>query len=176
MKSIKVIYSKAEVFGQCRKWIEKNLPAAKLHESASTAKAAEIASKHPDSACIASELAAKKHGLKVLARSIEDASRNVTRFLVIGKDMSVVSGKDKTSILFSVKDRPGVLHDMLNSFKKKGINLTKIESRPTKEKLGKYYFFVDMDGHCESSKVKKALEELEGKCHFVKILGSYPKG
>ncbi|MGB2629758.1 MAG: prephenate dehydratase [Candidatus Omnitrophota bacterium] len=176
MKSINVLYSKVEVFGQCRKWIEKNLPAAKLYQVASTAKAAEIASKHPDSACIASELAGKKFRLKILAKSIEDSARNVTRFLIIGNEMSVVSGKDKTSILFSVKDKPGVLHDMLNSFKRKGINLTKIESRPTKEKLGKYYFFIDMDGHCESSKVKTALRDLEKKCHFVKILGSYPKG
>ena len=176
MKSVDVIYSKAEVFGQCRKWIEKNLPAARLHEAASTAKAAEVASKHPDSACIASELAAERYKLKVLARSIEDSATNMTRFLVIGKKMSAASGKDKTSIMFSVKDRPGVLHDMLSSFKKNGINLTKIESRPSRTKLWKYYFFVDMEGHCENEKVKKALTDLERKCHFVKVLGSYPKG
>jgi chorismate mutase/prephenate dehydratase len=174
--AIRRIYSKAEVFGQCRGWIEKNYPKAVLYECASTAKAAEIVAKRNDSACIASELAAKKYKLKIIARSIEDSATNVTRFLVIGKEPSKASGADKTSIMFSVKDRPGVLHDMLNSFKKKGINLTKIESRPTKERLWKYYFFVDMDGHLSDKKVKKALEELKNKCHFVKILGAYPKG
>ena len=175
-KSIKRIYSKAEVFGQCRGWIEKNFPKAALHECASTAKAAEIVSGRSDSACIASELAAKKNRLKIVARSIEDSATNATRFLVIGKHMSKISGADKTSIMFSVKDRPGVLHDMLSSFKKRNINLTKIESRPSKMRAWKYYFFVDLEGHCNAPKVKRALEDLEKKCHFVKILGSYPKG
>ena len=176
MKSIKVIYSNPKVFPQCRGWIEKNLPGAKLQDTTSTSRAAEVASKKAGAACISSELAAKKHKLNVLARSIQDSSRNVTRFLVIGDSVGKVSGKDKTSIMFSVKDRPGVLHDMLSSFKNKGINLTKIESRPSKKGLWKYYFFVDMEGHYESPKVKKALGELKKKCHFLKILGSYPKG
>lgn len=175
IKGIKRIYSKPEVFGQCRRWIEKNLPSARLVEASSTAKAAEIAARHADSACIASELAAERYGLNVLARAIEDSATNVTRFLVIGKEMSKVSDHDKTSIMFSVKDRPGVLHDMLGAFKKQGINLTKIESRPSKLRLWKYYFFVDMDGHCQSPHVKKALRALERKCHFVKMLGAYPK-
>ena len=175
MKSIARIYSNPQVFGQCRMWLEKNLPRANLRDVSSTAKAAEIAAKHADSACIASELAAKKYQLKVLARSIEDMASNVTRFLIVGKQISGISGKDKTSLMFSVKDKPGVLHDMLSSFKKRGINLTKIESRPSKKKLWKYYFFLDMEGHCETPKVKKALEDLKKKCYFLKILGSYPK-
>ncbi|MEA3489496.1 MAG: prephenate dehydratase [Candidatus Omnitrophota bacterium] len=176
MKSITKIYSNPQVFGQCRGWIEKNLSWAKLRDVTSTAKAAEIASRHPDAACIASEIAAKKFQLKVLARSIEDSATNVTRFLVIGKEMSKVSGADKTSIVFSVKDKPGVLHDMLSSFKNNGINLTKIESRPSKKELWKYYFFIDLEGHSETQKVKKALKNLEKKCYFLTILGSYPKG
>jgi chorismate mutase/prephenate dehydratase len=176
MQSIKKIYSKSQVFGQCRMWLEKNVPSAKLAEATSTAKAAQIASKHIDSACIASELAAKKYNLKVLSRAIEDSPDNVTRFLVIGKAMSGVSGHDKTSIMFSIKDRPGALHDMLNSFRKSGINLTKIESRPSKVRAWDYYFFVDMEGHAEDKIVKKSLKDLEKKCHFVKVLGSYPKG
>lgn len=176
MKSIKVIYSNPQVFGQCRGWIEKHLPQAKLRDVSSTAKAAEIASRHSDSACIAGEAAAKKYQLKVLARAIEDLATNVTRFLIIGKKMSNISGADKTSIMFSVKDRPGVLHDMLSAFKSYGINLTKIESRPSKKKLWKYYFFIDMEGHADSPKVKKALKSLKNKCYFLKILGSYPKG
>ena len=176
MKQVKWIYSNPQVFGQCRGWLEKNLPQAKLREVASTAKAAQIAARHADSACIASELAAKKYRLLVVARSIEDSASNVTRFLVIGRKMSKISGADKTSIMFSVKDKPGVLHDMLSPFKKKGINLTKIESRPSRRKLWKYYFFVDMEGHSETPKIKKALRDLENKYHFLKILGSYPKG
>lgn len=175
LNGIKKIYSKPEVFGQCRKWIEKNLPKARLIEASSTAHAAEIASRDPDSACIASELAAEKRGLRILYSGIQDSATNVTRFLVIGEDMSKVSGKDRTSIMFSVKDKPGILHDMLGIFKKQGINLTKIESRPSKVSLWKYYFFVDMDGHCENPHVRKALKELSRKCHFVKMLGSYPK-
>ena len=175
LKGIEKIYSKPEVFGQCRKWIEKNVPLARLIEASSTAKAAEIVSKHSDMACIASELAAERYGLNVLATSIEDSATNVTRFLVIGKEMSKVSGRDKTSIMFSVKDRTGILHDMLGIFKKQGINLTKIESRPSKIRLWKYYFFVDMDGHSESPHVRKAIKDLGRKCHFVKMLGSYPK-
>ncbi|MFH1836560.1 MAG: prephenate dehydratase [Candidatus Omnitrophota bacterium] len=176
MKNITRVYSNPQVFGQCREWLEKRLPHAKLRESYSTAKAAETASHHKYAACIASELAAKKYGLKVLARSIEDKANNVTRFLIVGKQASKPSGSDKTSLAFSIKDRPGVLHDMLSAFKKANINLTKIESRPSKKKLWKYYFFVDMEGHIENPKIKKAIRSLEGKCHFVKVLGSYPKG
>jgi len=175
-KSVTQVYSKPEVFGQCRLWLEKNMPLVRLRESSSTAKAAEIVSKNKRSACIASELAAKRYGLKVLARSIEDSSNNVTRFLVIGTKASAPSGSDKTSVVFSVKDRPGVLHDMLSSFKKRGINLTKIESRPSKLQAWKYYFYVDMEGHGESQKVKAALSELHKKCTFLRVLGSYPKG
>lgn len=174
MHLVKKLYSNPQVFGQCRKWLEKNLPQAKLCDVVSTAKAAKIAAKTASSACIASELAAKKYGLKIIVRSIEDSALNITRFLVIGKEMSGFSGKDKTSIVFSVKDRPGILHDMLASFKKNGINLTKIESRPSKEKLWKYYFFVDMEGHSVLPKLKRTLNALEKKCYFLKILGSYP--
>lgn len=176
LKSIKKVYSNPQVFGQCRRWLDKNLPFAKLCDVVSTAKAAEIVSGLSDSACIASELSAKKYQLKVLAKSIEDSPVNETRFLVIGKQMSNPSGQDKTSIVFSVKDKPGILHDMLNSFKKSGINLTKIESRPLKKKPWEYYFFIDMEGHYETPRIKKALKQLEKKCYFLKILGSYPKG
>ncbi len=174
-RSIARVYSNPQVFAQCRGWLEKNLYWAKLKESTSTAKAAEIAGKHPTSACIASDLAAKRYDLKVVARSIEDSADNVTRFLVIGENMSSPSGDDKTSIMFSVKDRSGVLHDMLTPFKKAGINLTKIESRPSKLKAWKYYFFVDMEGHCMDGKVERALKKVQDKCDFIKILGSYPR-
>jgi chorismate mutase/prephenate dehydratase len=100
---------------------------------------------------------------------------NVTRFLVIGKTQTEPTGNDRTSILFSIKDRVGALHDMLVPFKKYRINLTMIESRPSKKRAWDYYFFVDLDGHCKEKRVKTALKELERRCTLLKILGSYPK-
>jgi chorismate mutase/prephenate dehydratase len=174
IKGIKRIYSKAEVFGQCRTWIKTTLPLAELIEVASTANAAKKAKEESGSAAIASELAADLYDLNVLARDIEDTPHNVTKFLVIGNNYAGKTGDDKTSIMFSVKDKVGALYDTLKAFKYHKINLTKIESRPSKRKAWEYYFFVDFIGHCEDKKIKKALLELEKSCIFVKILGSYP--
>jgi len=173
---IKRIYSNPQVFGQCRIWLETNLPSAELVEVSSTSKAAEIASRQKGAACIASILAAKHHGLKVLEDSIQDSSHNVTRFLVIGKTEVRSTKEDKTSVMFSVKDKSGALHDVLVPFKKYGINMTKIESRPSKMKVWEYYFFVDIEGHHENAKVVKALSELKKACAYLKVLGSYPVG
>ncbi|PJB21996.1 MAG: prephenate dehydratase, partial [Euryarchaeota archaeon CG_4_9_14_3_um_filter_38_12] len=112
----------------------------------------------------------------ILAEKIEDFKNNFTRFLVIGKNSPDASGKDKTSIMFSVKDRVGVLHDTLVPFKKYKLNLTKIESRPTRKKAWEYIFFVDFIGHIHNKNVKKALAELEKSCSLLKVLGSYPIG
>jgi chorismate mutase/prephenate dehydratase len=171
---IRKIYSKSQVFSQCRIWLESNMPGVELIEVSSTAKAADIASRQKNAACIASEPAAKKYGLKSLYKSIEDSAHNVTRFLVIGKHDAKATGEDRTSIMFSVKDRAGALHDMLVPFKKHRINLTKIESRPSKVRAWEYYFFVDMEGHRDQANVQKALKELEKAASFIKILGSYP--
>ena len=168
------IYSNPQVFGQCRMWLEANFPKAELIEVSSTAKAAEIAKREPNSACIASSLAAECYGLQIYKKSIEDYGHNVTRFLVIGQTEPKPTRNDKTSIMFSVKDRVGALHDMLVPFKKNRINLTKIESRPLKKKAWEYYFFVDMVGHYQDKNVKKALGELERGCTYFKTLGSYP--
>lgn len=173
-KNIKKVYSKDQVFGQCRLWLEEHLPNVTLVEVASTARAADMASKEKKTACIASELAAKKYGLKALNRSIEDNAHNVTRFLVIGRAEAKPTKRDKTSIMFSLKDRVGALHDILVPFKHYGINLTKIESRPSKVKAWKYYFFVDMEGHHLDKKVAKALSTLKRSTTYLKILGSYP--
>ncbi|MFA6079663.1 MAG: prephenate dehydratase [Candidatus Omnitrophota bacterium] len=173
-RKIKRVYSKAEVFAQCRSWLEANLYGVELIESSSTAKAAAIASKENGSACIASELAAKRYRLKSLYKGIEDSVHNVTRFLVIGKNDVKPTKKDKTSIMFSAKDRAGALHDMLVPFKKHKINMTKIESRPSKVRPWEYYFFVDVEGHAHDTNVKKALSELAKEAAFVKVLGSYP--
>ena len=174
IKKIKKVYSKDQVFGQCRLWLEDHLPNVVLTEVASTAKAAEIASKEKGSACIASELAAAKYHLKDLYDSIEDNAHNVTRFLVIGRTQAKQTKKDKTSVMFSLKDRVGALHDILMPFKKYRINLTKIESRPSKVKAWKYYFFVDMEGHHLDKKLSRALSKLKKNTTYLKILGSYP--
>ncbi|MFH1269523.1 MAG: prephenate dehydratase [Candidatus Omnitrophota bacterium] len=171
---IKRIYSNPQVFGQCRIWLQENLPTAETIEVSSTTRAAQIASKEKYSACIASLLAAKVYKLRVVASDIEDSPHNVTRFLIIGKTDVPTTGHDRTSVMFSIKDKVGALHDMLLPFRKYGINLTKIESRPSKKKAWDYYFFVDLDGHRDNASVKKALLELENKCTFLKILGSYP--
>lgn len=170
------IYSNPQVFGQCRMWLESNLPKAELIEVSSTAKAAQIAASQKASACIASETAAKKYSLKVLYRSIEDSVHNVTRFLVIGRTDVRPTKADKTSLMFSVKDRAGALHDMLVPFKKNRINLTKIESRPSKVRPWEYYFFIDMEGHSRDTKVKRAMEGLKKVSSYMKVLGSYPVG
>ncbi len=120
-------------------------------------------------------MAAKVYRLKVIASDIEDSPHNVTRFFVIGRTDVKETKHDKTSIMFSIKDKVGALHDMLMSFKRYNINLTKIESRPSKKRAWDYYFFVDLKGHVEESNVRKALNELQDQCKFLKILGSYPE-
>ena len=173
---IKRVYSNPQVFGQCRLWLQENLSAVDMVEVSSTTRAAQIASREKYSAAIASLLAAKVYKLKVIASDIEDSPHNITRFLVIGKNDVASTGDDKTSIVFSIKDKVGALYEMLAPFKKYHINLTKIESRPSKKKAWDYYFFLDLEGHLDEPRVKKALAELENKCRFIKVLGSYPIG
>jgi len=174
IKEIKKVYSNPQVFPQCRKWIEERLPDVEFCDVKSTSEAAKIVSGQKNAAAIASKSAAQEYNLNILAEKIQDYRRNLTRFLIISKDFAKPSGKDKTSIMFSIKDRIGALHDMLVPFKENDINLTKIESRPSKEKLWEYYFFVDFQGHCEEEKVRKTLSQLSKNCTYLKILGSYP--
>jgi chorismate mutase/prephenate dehydratase len=175
LKQIKKVYSNPQVFAQCRRWISRSLKKVELIPVSSTARAALEAKKDRYGACIGNKALAGLYGLKLIASGLEDTSRNYTRFLIIAKNDTPASGKDKTSILFSVKDRVGALYDVLSSFKSHGINLTKIESRPSKLKAWEYYFFVDFKQHKDSPKVKKALRRMEKECVFVKILGSYPE-
>ena len=178
LASITQVYSKDQVFGQCRLWLESNLRGADLVETASTSEAAQIVANNTNRegiACIASKIAADVYGLKVLASSIEDNPNNTTRFIVIARHEAKPTEADKTSIVFEIKDKAGALHDILVPFKKARINLTKIESRPSKKKVWNYYFFVDFEGHHEEARVQKTLKELSRHCHFLKVLGSYPK-
>lgn len=175
VRSIRRIYSKAEVFGQCRRWIEANAPRAELVPAPSTAQSAKIAASEKGAACIASLLAAKPNGLKVLAPSIQDSSSNVTRFLVLSRQSARPTRSDKTSIMLSIQDKPGALLGVLEPFRKNRINLTKIESRPSRLRQWDYFFFIDLDAHAEDARVRAALKEVKAKSAYLKILGSYPR-
>ena len=155
--------------------MESHLTKVEIHESASTADAACQASLDSTAAAIASPLAGKLYHLKTVAPGIEDYQENSTRFLIVGKHVPKPSGKDKTSILFSVKDKVGALNDILMVFKRANINLTKIESRPTKKKAWEYIFFVDFLGHSSDPAIQKALAEIKTSCVYLRVLGSYPR-
>lgn len=171
---IKKIYSYPQATAQCRGWLEKNFPGTPIIEELSTASAAKRVSKNTSTAAVASELAASEYKLKFVEKGIEDNKANYTRFLVIAKDSPGRTGKDKTSIMFSLKDKPGALYLILRPFARHRINLTKIESRPSKRKAWEYMFFVDMEGHIEDKGVEKALNDVKKECLFLKVLGSYP--
>ncbi|MEW6115504.1 MAG: prephenate dehydratase [Nitrospirota bacterium] len=173
---VKRIYSHPQATSQCKIWLENNMPHVSLFEATSTAKAAEIAAKDEEAAAIASEMAARLYDLKFIERHIEDRKNNFTRFLVIGKSCLKKTGADKTSILLSVKDKPGALYEVLLPFKTAKINLSKIESRPSKRKAWEYIFFIDMEGHIEDKKIKKAIDEVKEHSLYLKHLGSYPIG
>jgi len=175
IKKIKKIYAHAQCFGQCRLWLQENMPGVENIEVSSTSKAAEFAAHEKNSAAIASSMAAKIYKLKIVAEKIEDNPYNTTRFLVIGKQEPNPTGDDKTSICYAVKDRVGALYDSLVPFKKHGITLSMIESRPSRRKNWEYFFFVDLKGHISDENLTKAIEELTEICQFVKILGSYPQ-
>jgi len=169
------IYSHPQALSQCREWLRKNFPHVRLEEAGSTAKAAQLAVEDPKAAAIAGSLAAPLYGLKVVASQIEDHLNNSTRFLVLGRQGAERTGRDKTSVLFVVSHAPGTLFRVLQIFYEKGINLTKIESRPNKGKPWEYIFFIDFEGHATDPHVAQALHEVKGHVLFVKLLGSYPQ-
>jgi chorismate mutase/prephenate dehydratase len=175
-EQIKILYSHPQVFGQCRAWILKHFPDAELVEVSSTTKAAQIARDQPGqgAAALGGPLAAEMYGLTLLEKCIQDRATNTTRFLVIGEKTCPPTGHDRTSILFAIHDRPGSLVSALQAFDHFQINLSKIESRPSKRKDWEYIFYVDLAGHCDDPKVAEALEALSHHCSLVKLLGSYP--
>ena len=174
MHQIKKVYSRDSALAQCRQWLQNNLPNAELVAVSSTTRGVQLAKKDKTAAAISSELASALYGVKILAQGIEDIPGNVTRFLAIGHIASEKSGNDKTSIMFSLKDRVGALYDALKPFQKYNINLTKIESRPSRRRVWEYIFFVDFNGYKDDQMVVKALKEIGEQCVFLKILGSYP--
>ncbi len=171
---IKRIYSHPHAIAQCRNWLETHLPHVPMSEVASTARAAELCVDDPAAAAIASELAAELYGLKVITARTEDNINNFTRFLVLSQKPPERTGRDKTSLMLSIKDKVGGLYDLLRPFASHGLNMTKIESRPSRRKAWEYIFFVDIEGHIDEERLKKAVEEVKSRCLFMKILGSYP--
>ncbi|HEV8223967.1 MAG TPA: prephenate dehydratase [Rubrobacteraceae bacterium] len=171
---IRVVCSHPMALSQAAAWLRHHLPGARLEEVESTAQAARRAAGEPGVAAVGSTLAAEAHHLNVLARSIQDARANATRFIVLGRAWAGRTGTDKTSVVFSVKDRPGVLRDALAAFAEEGINLTRIESRPSRKRAWTYVFFADFVGHPEEERVQRALEALEEHCPYVSLIGAYP--
>ncbi len=175
IEDIKKIYTHPQVPGQCRQWLEKNMAGIPVMDAPSTARAAEMAKDDQEAGAIASEMAAVLYGLQIVAKKIEDNPNNFTRFLVVSKRSPGRTGRDKTSIMFSIKDKVGALHAMLTPFAEAGINLNRLDARPSGRRVWDYVFFLDMEGHVEEEKVAKAIENLKKDCLFLKVLGSYPK-
>jgi chorismate mutase/prephenate dehydratase len=173
---LKRLFSHPQVFGQCRNWLRLNLPTVELVEVSSTPRAAELAAQDPQSGALVAAMAAEAFELQILERSIQDNPNNTTRFLVVGHQTSARTGDDRTSLMFSLQDKPGALFSAIEPFKRLTINMSKIESRPSKRKAWEYFFFVDIDGHTDDEAVQAALAELQTHCTFVKVLGTYPRG
>jgi chorismate mutase/prephenate dehydratase len=175
LADIRTVYSHPQAFAQCRRWLGKYLPDADLRECSSTAQAAKMALSEPGSAAIASSEAAHIYDLQVVASRIEDVARNTTRFLVVGPEETPPTGEDKTSIMFVTAHIPGALYRVLQPMSDAGVNMVKLESRPTKHENWSYFFFVDVEGHKDDPAVAKAIQEMEPLCLYLKCLGAYPR-
>lgn len=171
---IEKLYSHPQALAQCRAWVQTHLPNVEFIESSSTTRAAELAATEKNAAAIASVLAAERYQLRVLERDIQDNSTNATRFLVLGRQCSPPTGRDRTSLMIGIADKVGALHRALAPMRRFRLNLTKIESRPNKRKAWEYYFFIDCDGHFEDTNVAESIKHLEMHCNLVKVLGSFP--
>ncbi|MCX5874826.1 MAG: prephenate dehydratase [Deltaproteobacteria bacterium] len=175
MDDIKLVVSHPQPIAQCRQWLKKHLPNVTVQDVFSTSVAAKMAAEDPTVAAIASSLAITTYQLQTVVKGIEDYRGNTTRFLLIGKESPSRSGKDKTSLLLSLLDRPGALNDALSILAQRSINLTRIESRPIKDEPGRYLFFIDMLGHLEDEIVRDGCEQLKEICSYFEWLGSYPR-
>lgn len=174
LQQVTKVYSHPQALAQCRRWLSEHLPGAEQIETASTSLAVQLAAKSPELAAVGPESAGKLHGLPLLVSSIQDSSSNVTRFLVLGRERCQRTGHDKLAIVFAVKDRPGALRDALDVFAGRGIDMTRIESRPSRQQLWEYVFYADLAGHPDDEMVAEALAELEQQSLFVKVLGAWP--
>jgi len=174
-EEIRTIYSKPEVFSQCRRWLAAMAKDRNVEGAPSTSRAAEMAAQQPGVAAIGSTLAGQLHGLRVLFENIEDDPDNQTRFFVIGREPARRSGDDKTAIMFTTAHKPGALAEVLDVFKVNGINLTDIEKRPSKQVNWEYYFFIDAQGHQDDAAMQQAIDQAKAHCLQLTVLGSYPR-
>ncbi|MCL7938881.1 prephenate dehydratase [Halomonas sp. ATCH28] len=170
------IYSHPQSFAQCRKWLDAHFPQAERVPVSSNAEAARLVKTEWHSAAIAGDMAAKLYGLSKLAEKIEDRPDNSTRFLIIGNQDVPISGADKTSLVVAMRNQPGALHDLLEPFHRHQIDMTRLETRPSRTGVWNYVFFIDFKGHCEEPRVAAMLEEVQLRAAEVKVLGSYPVG
>ncbi len=174
-KKIKAIYTHPQPLGQCRQWLSRNLPGVEQIPTSSTASAAEMVVRKRTSAAVAGKLAAEVYNLNIIAENIQDRSENYTRFLIIGKDEAKKAKRNKTSVMFSIKDEAGSLLKVLQLFGRNKINLSKIQSRPLRDRPWEYLFYVDLEGHTDDSAIQKSLASLKKMCLFLRVLGSYPR-
>ncbi|MEQ1637187.1 MAG: prephenate dehydratase [Methylococcales bacterium] len=173
-EKITEVFSHQQSLAQCRLWLDKHLPHAIRTPVSSNAEAARMAVGCVNKAAIASQAAAELYGLSVIDKNIEDEPNNTTRFIIVGYQGSTSTGQDKTSLLISTGNQPGALYKILAPFAEYGIGMLHIESRPSRQGLWEYVFFIDIEGHCEDEKVAKALQSLRNSVNMLKILGSYP--
>jgi chorismate mutase/prephenate dehydratase len=174
LQGIKKVCTHPQILSQCRDWLRKNLPKASQVETTSSGEGMMLARKNRTIAAIGPDIAAKLHGLPILVKRIEDVRDNITRFLILGHQSPGPSGNDKTSVMFSIKDEPGALKRILTPLSDRAINLTKIESRPSRRRAWDYIFFVDMIGHMTDPPIVAALKEMARHLNFLRVLGSYP--
>ncbi|MFN0074518.1 MAG: prephenate dehydratase [Chloroflexota bacterium] len=175
LDEITTVYSHRQAIAQTRNWLAAHLPGREIRESASTATAAELAAREPNVAAVAPRLAADVYGLDVLAEGIQDISSNFTRFFVIGPATSDrPTGRDKTLLLLSIRDRVGALRDIVNEFANASINLSAIQSRPSRRRAWDYLFFVELQGHIEEDRVREAVKRIEQHCVSLTVLGAWP--
>ena len=174
LDGIKAVYSHAQSLGQCHEWLNQHLPGVETIRVTSNGEAARMAAENPETAAIAGERAAERHGLSIVARDIEDEPNNTTRFLVLGPEETAPSGRDKTSLVLSVRNKPGALLELLAPFAGHDIGLSKLESRPARSGAWEYVFYVDLEGHSSNPEIQRALEAVREHCTFLKVLGAYP--
>jgi chorismate mutase/prephenate dehydratase len=176
LEQIQRVYSHPQALAQCRRWLAERLPGREIVPTVSTARGAEQAAADPTGAAIATALAAEKYGLTVQESGIQDLAQNFTRFFVISREpgFGQPSGQDRTAILFSIRDRVGALRDVVDVFASAGLNLSSIQSRPSKRRAWDYIFFVELVGHASEPRVQAALSDVERHCVFLKVLGSWP--
>ena len=174
LEGVSKVYSHPQSLAQCHEWLNRSLPRVERVPVASNAEAARLAAAEDGTAAIAGESAAELYGLTVLGANIEDDPRNTTRFLVLGQHDAGVSGRDKTSLVCSAPNRPGAVHQLLEPLARHGVSMTKLQSRPARNGMWEYVFYIDIEGHQADAAVAAALAELEGKASFLKVLGSYP--